>query len=76
MWYRKEGDEKRRERLIDCDGYPSPWYYDEAKGRWVRLYRGRGYTTLKRLARRKIRRMTKRTGVYSRKYSDLWRDWI
>ncbi len=72
MYYRKQGDIKRRKRLQGVNGHPWAWYYNTDKQRWVRLYKGKDYTENKRLARRKIRRITNRTGVYSKHYDDLW----
>lgn len=72
MYYRKQGDIKRRKRLQNLGGYPWPWYYDDTKQRWVRAYRGKDYTENKRIARRHIRRVANRTGIYSKHYDDLW----
>ena len=76
MWYRAQYDKRKLEHLAHSySGYPSPAYFHEGKNRYIRLYRGRCYTKLKRNARRYIRHIANRTGIYTKKCSDLWWNW-
>lgn len=77
MWYRAQYDKRKLEKLAHSDpGYPPPAYFHPRKNRYVRVYRGSNYTDLKRRARRYIRHKANRTGIYTKKYSDLWWNWI
>lgn len=72
MYYRKLGDEKKRKRCKEAPGFPHAWYYDTDRRHWKRCYRGKDYTDYKRIARRRIRRRSNITLVYSKHYYDLW----
>ena len=75
-YQRKQEDQRRLKKLSKKFGeyFPSGTYYDEAKGRYIRFYRGRNYTVEKRIARRQNRRFVKRNGYYNKNHYDLW--WI
>lgn len=77
MYYRSHYDKRKLKRYVDAGFAYACYvaYYDEDKGRYVRIYKGKNYTDLKRISRRRIRQRTKRTGFYSKKHDDLWWNW-
>ena len=70
----KQDERKRLEKLDKKIGgrYPRPVYFDERKGRLVRLWKSKAskrYRHCKKAARRRFRRFAKRNGGVPSKYS-------
>lgn len=68
-------DEKKRLEKLDREAggrYPRPVYFDERKGRLVRLWKSKAskrYGHFKKAARRRFRRLAKKSGGVPSKYS-------
>lgn len=82
MYYRKIQDNKRFQKIasitiggkyIGCGAY-----YDKKEQRYVRYFKGNGYTYLKRLSNRKVRKknIEFKKGNHYRKVFDVWWNWI
>lgn len=74
-------DEKKRLEKLDREaggGYPRPVYFDERKGRLVRLWKSKAskrYRHCKKAARRLFRRLAKKNDwVPSKRSADVMRD--
>ena len=83
MSYKRKQEDKRRLKhlLENCSGaYPPPVWYNERKGRLIRIWKSKGkrsqYKWCKKLASKEIRRYLKLHGVYTKKASDLWWNYI
>ena len=76
----KPDEKKRLEKLAAETGgrYPRPVYFDERKGRLVRLWKSKAskrYRHCKKAARRRFRRLAKKNDCVPSKYSvDVRRD--
>lgn len=76
----KRDEKKRLEKLNEEAGgrYPRPVYFDERKGRLVRLWKSKAskrYRHLKKAARRRFRRLVKKNDYApSKRSTDVRRD--
>ena len=78
MWYRSQYEKRKLAKLAaeNRHWWRCAAYFDKDKGRYVRIYKGRNYTEIKRAARRDNRHHANRTGVYNKHHAEVWWKWM